>query len=321
MKYFLFISFLLAIASSIKSQPIPAKEENIPFLVTFGSKADKSWGDDDFCQIFFIVIPKTYSKPFYIRIFDPETSGQNDEQKAAYNTKTKFSIYGGTGCVTNKDATNIDPVGNYKSGNLLAEKTFGSESTYDNKWFTFRPFSPTEGELQPEYGGYVIKIIAQGIEGDDGNLYRYYISTSATENISVEGGNSFTYEYSFRMHDNPNEVSHIYPYIDDKVISIKQSNFDWDNDGRLFFVSVTRKAVEMSKSPDKEWKESEHKILESEKKSSIDIQMHKNKQSPAKNNNVVFYIRNQYGAAMPFYTVPIGGIPKPKSSIIIRPSE
>ena len=35
------------------AQPIPAEEENIPFLVTFGTDADPSFGDDDHCQTFF----------------------------------------------------------------------------------------------------------------------------------------------------------------------------------------------------------------------------------------------------------------------------
>lgn len=319
MRDFLFILFFGLLSIYGSAQPVPAKEENIPFLVTFGAKADKSWGDDDFCQIFFFVIPKNYKQPFFIRIFDPDVGGKYDEGKGAFNTKTKFSVYGGKGCITNKDAIGIDPVGNYRSGNLLCEKTFGVDKKYDNNWFTFRPISPTEGEYSEKYGGYVIKLIAQGISGDDGNLYRYYLSTKPNTNEPVEGSNSFTFEYTFRLHNDPKEVSHIYPYLDDRVISVKQSNFDWDNDGKLFFVSVVRKAVMMKESLNNEWATSEHKILKSERKSSLDIQMHKNPNAPANNNNVVFYIRNQYGELLPFNNVPIGGIPHPKSVIKIRP--
>ncbi len=319
MKIAFAILFFTICILKISGQPIPAKEENIPFLVTFGGNADKSWGDDDFCQIFFFVIPEDYKNPVYIRVFDPEVSGKYDEKKFAFNTKIKFSVYGGKSSFTHIDAQGVDPVGKYRSGNLLAEKIFYNNTKYDDKWYTFRPISPTEGELSKVYGGYVIKIIIQGISGDDGNLYRLYLSTKPNINESVEGSNSFTFEYSFRLHNNASEISHIYPYIDDKVISIKQSNFDWDNDGKLYFVSVLRKAVEIKKSPNKKWVVSEHTILEKEKNSSLDIQMHKNKTANIHNNNVVFYIRNQYGEALPFYTIPIGGIPRPKSSIIIAP--
>jgi len=44
---------LFLIFSSSFSQAVPAKEENIPYLVTFGKDAATSYGDDDFAQIFF----------------------------------------------------------------------------------------------------------------------------------------------------------------------------------------------------------------------------------------------------------------------------
>ncbi|MBD3638015.1 MAG: hypothetical protein HUJ25_11725 [Crocinitomicaceae bacterium] len=305
------------IATVTFAQPVPATEENIPYLVTFGSDGDKAWGDDDFSQTFFFVIPKTHKAPVYIRIYDPGISGEIDEVKGEFDTKTKFTVYGGKGCVTEKDARNANPVGNYKSGNMLATKTFGKG--YDKKWYTFGPFNPTSGELAPKYGGYVFKIIAEGIEGDDGNLYSYYLSTSSTKNIDIEGGNAFTFEYTFRMHDDPKEVSHVYPYIDDRVVSVKQGNFDWDFDGELKIITNTRFAIPLKKSGDGNWMKSEHKVLTKEKESTFDVQFHKNKTKPAKNNNVSFFITNQYGETLPFYTIPIGGVPKPSTSINISP--
>jgi hypothetical protein len=310
------IAFLI-FSQSTKAQPVPATEENIPYLMTFGNDAKTSWGDDDFTQIFFFSIPKTYSKTFFIRVYDPEAAGKLDELIGTASTKMKYTVYGGKGCISNKDARSTDTTGKYDSGNQLATKTFGTETTYDQKWYSFGPFNPTSGELQDVYGGYVFKIIVKGISGDDGNLYKFYLSETETENIALEGSNAFTFEYSFRMNDAASEVSHLYPYIDDKTISVKQSNFDWDNDGELKFVSKKRIAVHLEKSPDNKWVSSEHAILDEEKSSTIDVQFHKNKTKPAKNNNIVFNITNQYGEALPFYTIPIGGIPKPPESKII----
>ncbi|MEX1003682.1 MAG: hypothetical protein WDZ35_16300 [Crocinitomicaceae bacterium] len=311
--------FTLLFASSIFSQSVPAVEENIPYLVTFGSEGSKSWGDDDFSQVFFFSIPETHSKAVYIRVFDPGTGGQIDEKKGVFNTKTKFSVYGGKGCVSEKDARNSNPVGNYKSGNLLASKTFADE--YDMKWYTFGPFNPTSGEFSNRFGGYIFKIICEGKQGDDGNLYKYFLSTSATENKEIEGGNAFTFEYTFRMHDSPDEVSHVYPYIDNKVVSLKQGNFDWDNDGDLKIITNTRYAVHLETSGDNNWNRSEHKVLSKEKESTFDVQFHKSKDKPVKDNNVSFYITNQYGETLPFFTIPIGGIPKPKPSIKLTPNK
>ena len=61
----------------LNAQSVPSVEEKISFLVTFGGDADTDWGDDDFCQIFFFLVPESLDDPFYIRVFDPEI-GQID---------------------------------------------------------------------------------------------------------------------------------------------------------------------------------------------------------------------------------------------------
>ncbi len=314
--YCKFLILMMAASIGIPgfSQPVPAEEENIPFLVTFGANSVTSWGDDDFSQTFFFVVPEDNITPIYIRVFDPETGGKNDEQKNEWNTNMRFSVYGGKECITHPDATSSEPTGNYKSGNLLAAKVFGESDKYDNQWYSFGPFNPTEGELVPKYGGYVYKVICDGVTGDDGNLYRYFLSSQPNDNVPVEGGNAFTYEYTFRLHDDPLQVSHIYPFIDDKVISIKQSNFDWDLDGVIKIVSKAKPGLEIETSADDQWSSSEHKIVDREHNSSLDIQFIKSKNT-IKNNNVVIAVRNQYGEFLPFYTVPIGGIPKYQPAI------
>lgn len=308
LKRFSLVCFII-ISTICSAQQIPAVEENIPYLVTFGKLGDKSWGDDDFSQTFFFVIPKFQVTPIFIRIYDPETSGTNDEKKADYNTKTKFTVYGGKSCFTAKDVRLTDPGGNYKSGNMLHSKTFGGEEIYDEEWYTFGPFNPTEGEWVPEYNGYIFKIIAEGIAGDDGNLYKYFLSTSPIENKPVEGGNAFTFEYTFRLSDNQNHIAHLYPFIEDNVVSVRVSNFDFDNDGNVNIVSMVKKGELSKASGDNVWATSEHFVVEKEKKTTLDVQFIKSKKVLIKNNNVSLYVLNQYGNALPIYTVPIGGTP------------
>jgi len=303
------LGILLCVLTNSYAQPVPADEENIPYLVTFGNKAKTSYGDNEFQQTFYFSVPKDYRKPFYIRVFDPEISGENDEIIGDANTKTKFTVYGGAGCITNKDNPSA------RKGNLLGAKTFDTRSTYNNKWYTFGPFNPSQGEDAPSYYGNVFKIIAKGLEGNDGNLYRYYLSTSPTKNIPIDGGNAFTFSYIFRLHADPNQVSHIYPYVDNRVISVKQFNFDWDNDGSIKLYSVATLAKSLAVSGDNKESSSEYFIKKSEKGTSLDIQFQKRKQNSLDNNNVVFQIRNNYGESMAFYTVPIGGIPKYQGNV------
>ncbi len=114
MSKYIVIFLLLTVHIILKGQPAPASDENIPFLVTFGGNSVTSWGDDDFCQIFFCLVPADYTKPVYIRIFDPEIGGKYDENKGAFDTFVSFSVYGGQGCWSDKDAKATEPTGNYK---------------------------------------------------------------------------------------------------------------------------------------------------------------------------------------------------------------
>jgi hypothetical protein len=300
------------------SQSAPASDENIPFLVTFGGNADKSWGDDDFIQIFFFVIPSSQKNPVYLRIYDPDTGGQLDEGKGEFNTTVNFSVYAGNGCWSDTAAQSIFPKGNFRSGYLLSSKSFGVSPEYDKKWFTFGPYNPSEGEYVEKLGGRVFKIIAHGVSGDDGNLYRYFLSTSPTQNTPVEGSNFFTYKYHLRLSDDKKQVSQIYPYVDDKTISIQVSNFDYDNDGTIRIFSVAKNGIPCDISNDNEWVVRVFPIVEEEKNSSIQIQFIKNQKVLIKNNNIVVAVRNQYGVSLPFFVTPIGGAPVYSPKIIMR---
>ena len=303
------IIFFLKTGIYIYSQSAPAIDENIPYLVTFGKNARTSWGDDDFCQIFFCLIPSSQTKPIYIRVYDPDTGGDLDEAKGEFNTVVNFSIYAGKGCWSDTAAQSIHPAGNYKSGYLLSSKSFGVDPKYDKKWYSFGPFNPSEGEYVEKFGGRVFKIIAQGISGDDGNLYKYFLSTSPIDNVAVEGGNLFTYKYHFRLSDDQKHVSQIYPFADDKTISIEISNFDWDNDGIIRIFSIAKNGILCDVSGDDNWTVRKFPITDEEKNTTIEIQFIKNQSVSIKNNNVVVAVRNQYGISLPFYVIPIGGIP------------
>jgi hypothetical protein len=309
----LIITFLLVLLlpDMVSAQAVPGKDENIPFLVTFGKQGKTSWGDDDFNEIFFFSIPKDFKQQFYIRVFDPDCGGENDEIQGDFNSKTMFSVYGGKGVdpEANEDSRGLDNGLNYKKGNMLASKVFGSEAKYDNKYYTFGPFNPTEGDFNARWNSYIFKIVCEGISGDDGNLYRYFLSRDANNNIAVEGANAFTYEYTFRMWNDFKSVAHIYPLVDTGVIFIKQSNFDWDNDGKILVVSRYKQGITVPISNENDWASSKIPIEPAEVNSSLDFQFHKRQGELVKNNNVVMTLENQRGDALKFYSSPIGGVP------------
>jgi hypothetical protein len=75
----------------------------------------------------------------------------------------------------------------------------------------------------------------------------------------------------------------------------------------------------MAISGENHWATSTHQITADDINSSLDIQLIKNKKANIKSNNVVIYLENQYGELLPFYSIPIGGIPKYKYNIGIKP--
>ncbi|PBQ34607.1 hypothetical protein CNR22_23460 [Sphingobacteriaceae bacterium] len=318
MKQFFRILIYTFLISSLDlvAQPVPSVDEKIPFICTFSKQADKNWGDDDFVQTFFFIVPESYKKPVYIRVFDPDCGGMYDENHNDFNSKTKFSVYGGSKAHSDPDAIRPDPVGNFKSGILLASKIYGDDKSVDNKWVTLGPFNPIEGELQKELGGRVFKVIIEGMEGDDGNLYRLFLSSVADDNKPIEGGNGFAYEYAFRLFDAKGSVSHLYPFVADKVTAVKIKVFDYDNEGMIRIISVAKKGDACKLNEEGLWIESMHRVVKEEINTSLDIQFIK--QSAVKNNNIVVYIANQYGELMPFFTTPIGGVPKYLYKIAVK---
>ena len=91
--------------------------------------------------------------------------------------------------------------------------------------------------------------------------------------------------------------------------SIEISNFDWDNDGIIRVFSVAKNGINCEVSGEDKWERKILPVVEEEKNSSMEIQFIKNQNQQIRNNNVVVAVRNQYGASLPFYVIPIGGIP------------
>ena len=291
---------------NLRAQMVPGEDENIPYLINFGPKAKKSFGDDDYKQAFFFVIPSSYKNPFFIRIFDPTISGKHDEQIVDFDTKMKFSFFGGEGIYSDVRGSNAPNLSEAETGDLLDEKEFGNEIDYDDVWYTFGPFNPTEGEYVSELDGYVFKMLAQGVSGDDGNAYKYFLSSKTNENLAITGANAFTFEYTVRLHESNKEVSHLYPFVDSKVMKLKQHNFDLDAACEINVYSVKKIAEKGEVSGDNVWTTSTHRVYNDERESCMDFQIVNNKKGVAKNNNVVLYITNQYGEYLPFMAVPIG---------------
>jgi len=297
------------------AQAVPNPGERVESLVTFGAQSDITWGDNDYTQTFFFLIPEGQRQPVYIRVWDPDCGGQNDDLKGSANTTTSFSLYGGTGTFSGPGAREPRAVPN-PSGRLIKSQTFGNEPQYDGKWFTFGPLNPLEGEPVSDFKGRVFKLIAKGLSGNDGNLYRYFFSTSPTQNIPVEGGNAFTYKYGFRLPATSSKATvHLYPFVNDRVVSIKQSNFDMDNAAKLTVFSIAKNGHSGVVSGDGVWASSTLPIVDKEHGLSLDFRLTSNLPKP---NDLVFFVTDQYDTALPFFAIPLGGQPRYQYDIDVK---
>lgn len=305
------IILLLSFSVACFSQRVPNESENIDYLVTFGQDAPPDTGDDDHVQIIFFVVPYSFKEPVYLRIFDPDMGNNHDEMVGPANTFTRFSVYGGKGAYSSKEAREITLTSNYKTGNLLAAQVFGNDSQFDSEWYTMGPFNPLEGEEIPSFNGYLLKVVVEGLQGNDGNHYRFFLSEEAGRNKSIEGANAFAYNYTFKLHK-AQTLAHIYPFIEKSVVSITQHNFDFDNDGEILIYTVAKTRVKAKASGNNVWAYSMHKISEAEKNLTMDIQIQK---ISSTENTMTVYITNQYNEAIPFFALPIGGPPKYKYNL------
>jgi hypothetical protein len=216
-------------AFTVHPRPNPTQTLNsdVATITTFGSAAALTEGDDDFVQIIFIEVPQSLVNPLYIRIFDADTGGGNDEPGATPfgDTAMTYSLRGGVGAYTNAAARadHPSPAG-ITSGDLLEQRTIGVDAAYDNSWWSL-PVDPNLGELVGS--GRIFKLVVEGVGGDDGNWYQVAVSIDPNNNLEVPGSRIFAYSWCVMLPFALDEAS-VYPYVPAGATSITQYNFDFD---------------------------------------------------------------------------------------------
>lgn len=161
------LSLLLALALSLGTAFADTAR-----LVTFGPEADPGKGDDDFKEVVAIRVPQSIAQPLYLRIFDPDVGGAEDEPTGPWNTRTRFALIGKA------------PAG-VPGAQPLAEGVFADDPTTDGRWHTLARFAPEQGESVA--GDAVFTFTAEGLAGDDGNLYDLALSTDPKVNRPLTG--------------------------------------------------------------------------------------------------------------------------------------
>jgi hypothetical protein len=167
-----------------------------------------------------VEVPGNTPGPIYIRVFDPDCGGTLDIQAGLHwNTPFTFSISG-------------------VAALPLATKVFTEDLSTDGRWYSFGPFAVSDGE--PGADRRVFKLSVAGgpdppfavdaLEADT-NLYNVMVSSEGSMITPVPGSRIFAYSWTFLIPEAEWVTPpRLFPWVDVRVSTIVQHNFDYDND-------------------------------------------------------------------------------------------
>lgn len=188
------------------AQTAPAGDQGL--LVLYGPLAPTREGDTDRREQIFFSVPSTLRDRLYLRIFDPEVSGENDfAYGGTADSETTFRLFGGAGAYSDADRparqengarapARADRTPITGPGDLVRGTAFGNDSRTDGRWVTLTPLRAQQGEQIGDRSYFRIDI--QGTGGNDGNVYSVALSLSRDRNRAPEGLDMFAYQPTVR---------------------------------------------------------------------------------------------------------------------------
>ncbi len=261
-------------------------------LVTYGSDARTSEGDNDFIQVLFFSIPATFTDSVYIRVFDADVGGNRDAQYGEWNTQARYRLYGGTGAFTGNGVRNPLPENHQLTvGTLLADTTIGEDPFHDNNWYTFARMVPNQGELVD--GNYIFRMLVEGVSGNDGNIYEVAVSRRARRNAPIDNHKVFNYCPTIRL-PNVGVQAELRFFVPEGVQEIRVHNFDLAS-AIINVHTRFREGIAVSPSEQGQWAEDVATVETWETGQDIALVFAGGYEMP---NDATFYITDQTGTAL-----------------------
>jgi large repetitive protein len=206
---------------------VPYENSNVRYFYVFGSDGDPLMGAEDSKLELVIDVPVDGSDDVVIGVFDPNTGGKKDWKKptSEWNTTTKFSVYG---------------------AGLLDSEEFG-EFGYDGEYYNFGPYPKTKGKKIGNF--YRFKLVAEGVSGDDQNLFKVRVLPNSAE--------VFSKNITFRLLPTQGDKMYFYPEVPAGMKTVIVKNYDLDVNGGTSTLSVRAlsKKYPINDSQSGEWAE------------------------------------------------------------------
>lgn len=177
-------------------------------LVVYGKSAASREGDTDRREQIYFSVPADLKDRIYVRIFDPETVGNNDFTKGgSWDAITTYRLFGGDGAFSAADRpepvadgareprlAEVEPVTG--PGKLIKESAWDSDPKTDGRWVNLTALRARQGEVIGDRAYFRIDV--QGSAGNDGNGFSVGVSLSRDRARPPEGLEMFAYRPTVR---------------------------------------------------------------------------------------------------------------------------
>ena len=162
-------------------------------LVTYGPEANTREGDDDFVQVVLLDVPATTPGPIRVRVYDPDAGGELDVFYGwgAFDTATRYVVYGGAGATTAPGLRGADPSRDeIHGGQKLADRIFAEDADADESWVVVAELSPDQAERVGDRLAF--KLVIEGVAGNDGNVFD--VDIVGADGGPISGARMLSYE-------------------------------------------------------------------------------------------------------------------------------
>ncbi|MBU0759622.1 MAG: PKD domain-containing protein [Candidatus Omnitrophica bacterium] len=287
----------LVIAKNGFCYKVPPKDSNISYLYVFGPDGKKGYGATKAPQVVFLRVPGSYTGTVEISVYDPDVGDYLDEKSGSWNTETRFSIFGGEKAYSSLKGVSDANVTDFRQGTLISEKIFGQDESYDRQFYHFSPIDASMGEKIGDYRYF--KIVAEGITGDDNNVFAFEVSPDQAE--------SFSQALNLRLSEKRGKKMLLYPDMPKDASKIVEYNFDLDPDGGDIELISSTKAYRVKGSGTGVWANTKIDVDSGDAGKRWVYEITKATQP---NANMAMYLTTSDGEAIPVFFNPGAGGPK-----------
>ncbi len=180
----LLLMTLGAVARANANEPV--------YLVAYGPTASPTEGAHTPYQVLLLELPASTASPVFLRLFDADCGGGHDAPTGPFDTRTRFALYGGSAATSAPSLRTRQPSAeDLAAGTLLKAWEVENEPAHNDRWTVLAPLRVEQGERVADVVRF--KLVVQGMQGNDGNVFLAELSASEDRLEPVPGARVLAY--------------------------------------------------------------------------------------------------------------------------------